>query len=121
MTAPRAQTAPDTVVVHWKTNFPTSHRLVFGKESVTNNLLPPLFGYSTSTAENPSQQNIEHDVVVSGLKSGATYFFRPVSRSGLSRASFASQNSPLISNFANVSLGDEIISFALTYFKSRSD
>ena len=82
MTAPRAQTAPDTVVVHWKTNFPTSHRLVFGKESVTNNLLPPLFGYSTSTAENPSQQNIEHDVVVSGLKSGATYFFRPVSRSG---------------------------------------
>ncbi|MBI2627744.1 hypothetical protein HYW72_02325 [Candidatus Nomurabacteria bacterium] len=32
--------------------------------------------------------------------------------SGLPSASFASQNSPLISNFHNLSLGEVIISFA---------
>ena len=40
--------------------------------------------------------------------------------SGLPSASFASQNSPLISNFANVSLGELIIHFARTFFEGKT-
>ena len=39
--------------------------------------------------------------------------------SGLPSASFASQNSPRISNFANVSLGELIVSFARTFFERK--
>jgi len=67
------------VVVTWQTNLDSTTRLAYGPSSVATIGAAPNYGYPSSTAEDTSVMTRVHSVMITGLTSGATYYFRPIS------------------------------------------
>ncbi|HEX5455931.1 MAG TPA: chitobiase/beta-hexosaminidase C-terminal domain-containing protein [Candidatus Saccharimonadales bacterium] len=67
-----------TITITWTTNQPATSRVIY--DTVPHSTLgsPPNYGYAHSTVED-STKVTHHSVIVSGLVSGTTYYFRTVS------------------------------------------
>jgi hypothetical protein len=72
--------AADTATITWKTNLNSTSRVIYspGPAPVFDITNPPNYGYAQSTIEDVTKV-INHSVVITGLTSGTTYFFRCVS------------------------------------------
>lgn len=71
--------------IAWNTNISATSRVIYSSEHQPRTLQldnPPNYGYFSSTAEN-SALTTDHQMVVSGLTPGTTYYFRCVSRGSL--------------------------------------
>ncbi|MSU55225.1 MAG: hypothetical protein EXS46_01630 [Candidatus Taylorbacteria bacterium] len=67
-----------SVEVNWYTNYETGGRVLFGTSSVSVLGVAPLFGYQNGTDKN-TVGTTTHKVIINGLISGTTYFFRAAS------------------------------------------
>jgi peptidoglycan hydrolase-like protein with peptidoglycan-binding domain len=72
--------SPTSVRVTWDTNYSADSRVVYGLSTRTIGSAP-LYGYAYTTATD-TQSVITHSQVITGLATGTTYYFRPVSSSG---------------------------------------
>ena len=73
------------VTITWNTNKPATSRVIYSSEFQPRILQldnPPNYGYYSSTVENPVLTT-DHQMVITGLASGTTYYFRCVSRGSL--------------------------------------
>ena len=68
------ETAPNTALVTWNTNLPTTGKIIFDTVSHSNNL-----GAYTSRSTTVFGTTTTHAIALYGLKTGVTYFARPVS------------------------------------------
>lgn len=69
---------PASVTIKWKTDHPTTSRVVYDTVSHIVQDAGPSYGYASSTTED-SSLTTDHSVVVSGLASNTTYYFRAIS------------------------------------------
>jgi hypothetical protein len=76
-----SQTTTDSTTITWTTSHPATSRVVY--DTVSHNPITetaPNYGYANSTDEtNTNPMVTEHSVTISGLSSGTTYYFRPIS------------------------------------------
>jgi hypothetical protein len=67
-----------TVTITWNTNLPADSRVVYGLSSVNSLGLSPNYGYPLTTATQTAATTT-HRVVIGGIPSGISSYFRPVS------------------------------------------
>ena len=82
-----------SVTIVWDTSYRSTSRGVFGTASgVFDFSSPPNYGYPFSTAElnTPASSDgvFSHSVIISGLTSGTTYYFRAISHASPATLSF---------------------------------
>lgn len=66
-----------SVLVSWTSNMPGTARVVYGDQPTSNIGLRPNYGYQSSTPQYEDNA-LYHSVVVSGLRNGILYHFRPL-------------------------------------------
>lgn len=71
------QISRSSVLVTWRSSLPSSNRVVYDEKSVSQLRNEENYGYQFSTKEFKAN-NTYHAVIVSGLKSGRVYYFRPI-------------------------------------------
>jgi uncharacterized protein YegL len=67
-----------TVTVTWNTNIPADSRVVYGLDPVVTLGAAPLYGYGLTTATDATAST-SHSMTISGIPSGASAYFRPIS------------------------------------------
>ncbi len=75
----------DTITIAWDTNLNSTSRVIYSPQGFPHLLQvnnPPNYGYVFSTDED-SDKVIKHTVIVTGLTSGTTYYYRCVSHASL--------------------------------------
>ncbi|MCK5059854.1 MAG: DUF5011 domain-containing protein [Candidatus Pacebacteria bacterium] len=71
------QAGPGAVVVKWNTNLSATRKVLYGTESISSLILPPVYGYATTTSQITDPLLTLHSVIITGLTPGETYYFRP--------------------------------------------
>jgi len=74
-----SQVNETSVLVTWYSSLPASGRVVWDTSAVGDLGSQPNYGYSQSTAETDNA-SIYHSVLITGLKAGNLYYFRPISQ-----------------------------------------
>lgn len=70
-----------SVLVTWYSTLPASGRVVYGTSAQDVPGPQPDYGYSLTSNES-SDNSTYHSAIISGLKAGTLYYFRPVSKEG---------------------------------------
>lgn len=71
-------TGTTTVTVTWNTNLPADSRVVYGDATVGTVGVKPFYGYPLTTATDTTNV-YNHSMVINGIPSAITSYFRPVS------------------------------------------
>jgi hypothetical protein len=73
--------APGVALVRWTTNRAATRQVVYGLNSQSTKGSAPYFGYETGTVT-LTAASTTHSMLVFGLKTGSTYYFKPYSTAG---------------------------------------
>ncbi|MCK4781339.1 fibronectin type III domain-containing protein [Candidatus Parcubacteria bacterium] len=85
---------PCDAIIHWLTSYNATSRVVYGTESGTFDLNHPNYGYPSTTLETdnipPINENgtTSHTVILTGLATSTTYYFRCVSHASPATVGF---------------------------------